>query len=138
MLPDLVGDYLMGKTFAVGHILLGQMQLSDERKNLFATILGYSRRLGADTTLVAGFVREWEIQKIPGEYCPGAGDSPATRSIDFDSRRGMRWHRRRVAEISHNLRFPTIFLTVTSRLRTRCEAIQRLAAKEEENAVTIA
>ena len=36
---------------------------SDERDDPFTTILGYSRRLGADTTLVADFVREWKIEK---------------------------------------------------------------------------
>jgi len=35
----------------------------DERQNLFTTILGYSRRLDADTTFVADFVRELEIEK---------------------------------------------------------------------------
>lgn len=37
--------------------------LSDERSDLYRVILGYSRRLGPDTILVADFVRQQEMKK---------------------------------------------------------------------------
>jgi hypothetical protein len=36
---------------------------AEQRDDLYRAILGYSRRLGADTTIVVDFVREQEIEK---------------------------------------------------------------------------